>query len=41
VTILKTCLKEIRWEIVDWIPLSRDMDQWQALVNTGVNLSTD
>jgi len=30
-------LGEIGWEVVDWIHL-QDMDQWQALVNTVMNL---
>jgi hypothetical protein len=27
-------LREIRWEVVDWMHLAQDRDQWQALVNT-------
>jgi hypothetical protein len=27
-------LRKIRWEDVDWMHLSRDRDQWQALGNT-------
>jgi hypothetical protein len=30
--------REIRWEVVDWMHLTRDRDQWQALVNTIINL---
>jgi hypothetical protein len=26
------------WEGVDWIHLAQDRDQWQALVNTVMNL---
>jgi hypothetical protein len=29
---------EKRWQIVDWIHLAQDRDQWQALVNTVMNL---
>jgi len=31
-------LRETGWEIVDWIHLAQDMDQWRALVNTEMNL---
>jgi hypothetical protein len=31
-------LTEIGWEGVDWIHLARDRDQWQAVVNTVMNL---
>jgi len=31
-------LREIWWEGVDWIHLDQDRDQWQALVNTVMNL---
>jgi hypothetical protein len=31
-------LKEIGQEIVDWMLLAWDRDQWQALVNTVMNL---
>jgi hypothetical protein len=27
-------LKEIRWESVDWIRLTKDRDQWHVYVNT-------
>jgi hypothetical protein len=36
--ILRRDLKEICWENVDWIHLAQDRDQWQALVNTVMNL---
>jgi len=26
-------LREIRWEVVDWIHLAQDRDQWQDVVN--------
>jgi hypothetical protein len=32
-------LKEIGWETVDWMHLAKDRGQWQALVNTEINLS--
>jgi hypothetical protein len=31
-------LMEIAWQVVDWIHLAQDMDQWRALVNTVMNL---
>jgi hypothetical protein len=31
-------LREIGWECVDWMHLTQDMDQWQAVVNTVMNL---
>jgi hypothetical protein len=31
-------LREIVWEIVDWMYLAQGRDQWQALVNTVMNL---
>jgi hypothetical protein len=32
-------LTEIGWEVVGWIHLAQDRDQWQAVVNTVMNLS--
>jgi hypothetical protein len=29
---------ETWWEVVDWIHLAQDMDQWRALMNTVMNL---
>jgi len=29
---------EIGWEVLDWIHLAEDRDQWWALVNTVMNL---
>jgi hypothetical protein len=31
-------LREMEWELVDWIHLAWDRDQWQALVNMVMNL---
>jgi hypothetical protein len=31
-------LREIRWEVVDWMHLAQDWDEWQALVNMKMNL---
>jgi len=31
-------LREIGWEVVDWMHLAHDRDQEWALVNTGMNL---
>jgi len=31
-------LREIVWEGVNWIYLSQDRDQWQALLNTVMKL---
>jgi hypothetical protein len=36
--IVKMDLREIGWVGVDWIQLTRDRDQWKALVNTVINL---
>jgi len=31
-------LKGIRWDSMDWIRLAQDRDQWQAVMNTVMNL---
>jgi hypothetical protein len=31
-------IKEPGWEVMDWIHLAQDRDQWQALVNVVMNL---
>jgi hypothetical protein len=35
---IKTDLKEIGWDSVDWIDLAQDKDQWRALLKTVMNL---
>jgi len=30
--------KEIGWKIVDWMHRAQDRDQWQAVMNTVMNL---
>jgi hypothetical protein len=35
---IKTGLKEIGYEGVEWFHLARDRDQWRVLVNTVMNL---
>jgi hypothetical protein len=35
---IKTALREIGWDGMDWIDLAQDRDQWRALVNTVMNL---
>jgi len=32
-------VKEIRWEVVDWMHLAQDRNQWRALVNTVLETS--
>jgi hypothetical protein len=31
-------VREIVWEVVDWIHLAQDGNQWRAIFNTVVNL---
>jgi hypothetical protein len=31
-------LREIRWEVVEWMHLAQDRDEWWDLVNTVKNL---
>jgi hypothetical protein len=31
-------LREIGWEVVDWMYLARDRDQWRVVLNTVMNL---
>jgi hypothetical protein len=35
---IKMDLREIGWDVIDWIDLAQDRDQWRALVNTVMNL---
>jgi hypothetical protein len=35
---IKTVLREIGWDGMDWIVLAQDREQWRALVNTVTNL---
>jgi hypothetical protein len=31
-------LTKIGWDVVDWIDMAQDRDQWRALVNNVLNL---
>jgi hypothetical protein len=31
-------LREIGWDVVDWIDMAQDRDQWRALVSTVLNI---
>jgi hypothetical protein len=35
---IKIDLREIGWDVVDWVDLAQDIDRWGALVNTVMNL---
>jgi hypothetical protein len=35
---VRKVLSKITWEVVDWIHLAQDRDNWQAVVNTVMNL---
>jgi hypothetical protein len=35
---IKTDLREIGWDGMDWIDLAQDSDQWRALMNMVMNL---
>jgi hypothetical protein len=35
---IRMALREMRWEVVDWILLAQGRDQWRAVVNTVMNL---
>jgi hypothetical protein len=35
---IKTNLREIGWDGMDWIDLAQDRDQWRALLNMVMNL---
>jgi hypothetical protein len=34
---IKMDLRDMGWEIVEWMHLAQDRDQWQALVNAVMN----
>jgi hypothetical protein len=35
---IKVDIREIGWNVMDWIDLRQDRDLWRALVNTVMNL---
>jgi hypothetical protein len=35
---IKTDLRKIGWDSLDWIDMAQDRDLWRALVNTVLNL---
>jgi hypothetical protein len=35
---IKTDLREIGWDVVDWIDMAQDREQWRVLVDTVMNL---
>jgi hypothetical protein len=35
---IKMDLRQMGWDVIDWIDLTQDSDQWWALVNTVINL---
>jgi hypothetical protein len=35
---IKMDLREIGWDVVDWIDMAQERDQWRALVNKVLNL---
>jgi hypothetical protein len=34
---IKMDLRDIGWDVMDWIDLAHDRDQWRALVNAVMN----
>jgi hypothetical protein len=34
---VKIDITVIGWDVIDWIDLARDRDQWRTLVNTVIN----
>jgi hypothetical protein len=35
---IRMYLRETEWEVVNWIHLAQDRDQWRTLMNTVMNL---
>jgi hypothetical protein len=35
---IRTDRREVVWEVVDWIHLAQDANQWRDIVNTVMNL---
>jgi hypothetical protein len=35
---IKMNLREIGWDVVDWMDMAQDRDKWRALVNTVLKL---
>jgi hypothetical protein len=35
---IKMDLRKIGWEVVEWIHLAQDRDQWRVFVNTVINI---
>jgi hypothetical protein len=35
---IKMDLTEIRWDVLGWVDLAQDRDQWRTVVNTVMNL---
>jgi hypothetical protein len=35
---IRVNLREIAWDVMDWIDLAQERDQWKALVKTVMNL---
>jgi hypothetical protein len=35
---IKTDLREIGWDVMDWTDLTQDRNRWRAVVNTVMNL---
>jgi hypothetical protein len=33
-------IREIGWEVVDWLHLAQDKDHWRGLVNTVMNTAS-